>query len=139
MNAVRLALAGALVLGVAAAARADEEKGGKDDIQKKLVGKWELVKFKGKDPKAKGPPPGTTLEFTKGGKVVITLEAEGKKMSMDGTYKVEGKGFKLTTKRGDTENTEAVQVVKVDDKELVLRGEKDGNELTFKRKGKKED
>jgi hypothetical protein len=60
MNTVRLAAVGALVLGLTAAARADEEKGNKSDIQKKLVGKWEVVQFTGK----LGPQPGDTFEFT---------------------------------------------------------------------------
>src|SRR5262249_41724247 len=80
-----------------------------------------------------------TIEFTRDGKILVTVEEGGKKVRHEATYKVEGKGFKMTIKHGDTENTEAVQVVRVDDKELVLRGEKDGNELTLKRKGKKED
>jgi uncharacterized protein (TIGR03066 family) len=127
------------VLGLTAAARADEEKGGTSDLQKKLVGKWEVVKFKGKDPKDKGPPPGMTFEFTKGGKIILAAEVEGKTRKFEGTYKVEGKSFKMTMKGGDREHTETVNVLRAGDKELVLRGEKDGNELTLKRKAKKED
>jgi uncharacterized protein (TIGR03066 family) len=133
MNAVRLALAGALVLGVAAA-RADEEKGGKDDIQKKLIGKWEVAKFKGKKPGEKGPPPGTMVEFTKDGKLVITGEEKGEKVRREGTYKVEGKGFKLTFKRGDMEHTDTLKILKLDDKQLVITSEKEGGEMTLRRK-----
>ena len=138
MNKVRLALAGALVLGLTLGARADEKEG-KGDLQKKLIGTWEVAKFKGKDPKAKGPPPGMTFEFTKDGKIILAAEVGGEMRKFEGTYKVEGKSFKMTMKRGDMEHTETVKVVKADDKELVLRGEKDGNELTLKKKAKEED
>ena len=131
MNKVRLALAGALVLGLTAAARADEEKGGKSDLQKQLVGKWEVVKS---TIKKGGPPPGAAVEFTKDGKVLVTAEEKGEKVRREATYKVEGKGFTLTLKHGDREETQAVEVVKVDDKELVLSHEKEGGEVTLKRK-----
>jgi uncharacterized protein (TIGR03066 family) len=137
MHKVRLALAGALVVGLTAAAGADEEepKPGKGDLQKKLVGRWEVAKSTG----AKGvPPPGATIEFTRGGKVLVTAEQKGKKVRREAAYKVEGKGFTLTLKHGDREHTDTIKVVKVDDKELVLR-EEDGNELTLKRKAKKGD
>jgi hypothetical protein len=71
MNKVKLALVGGLVLGLTAAVRADEGKGGKADIQQKLVGTWEVVKFTGKKG---GPPPGATFEFTRDGKVIATAE-----------------------------------------------------------------
>src|SRR5919202_5391206 len=103
MDKVRLALAGALVLGLAVAVRADEEKGGKPDLQKKLVGKWEVVKFTGKKG---GPPPGATIEFTKDGKILVTTEEKGEKVRREATYKVEGKGFTLTMKHGDMEHTQ---------------------------------
>jgi uncharacterized protein (TIGR03066 family) len=131
MNKVRLALVGALVLGLTMVARADEEKGEKSDLKGKLVGTWEVVKSKGKEG---GPPPGATFEFTKGGKVLVTFEAEGKKVRGEATYKVEGKGLTITMKRGDEAHTQTVKVVKVDDKELVVRNEKEGREVTLKRK-----
>jgi uncharacterized protein (TIGR03066 family) len=134
MNKVRLALAGALVLGLAVAARADE-KGGTSDLQKKLVGKWEVIKFKAKDPKDKGPPPGTMIEFTRDGKVILTAEEKGEKVRREATYKVEGKGFTLTVKHGDKEETQTIKVLRADDKGLVLRNEKQGHEVTLRRKG----
>jgi uncharacterized protein (TIGR03066 family) len=130
MNTVRLALVGALVLGLTAAVRADDEKGGKSDLQKKLVGKWEVVKSTGKG----GPPPGTTIEFTKDGKAILTAEEKGEKRTMEAAYKVEGKEVKLTVKQGDMERTETIKVVKVDDKELVVKHEKEEGEVTLKRK-----
>jgi uncharacterized protein (TIGR03066 family) len=138
MDKVRLALVGALVLGLTAAARAgkEEPKPGKGDIQKKLVGKWQVVKSTGEKG---GPPPGATIEFTRDGKILVTADAEGKKVRREATYEVEGKGFKMTIKHGDREHTETIKVLKADEKELVLRGEKDGHRLTLKRKAKKED
>ena len=131
MNKVRLALVGALVLGLAVGARAGKEKGGKDDIQKKLIGKWEVVK-------GKGVPPGATMEFTKDGKVVFAFEKDGKEMKLDATYKVEGKGFTMTSKFMDKERTQKIEVVKAEDDRLVLKGEK-GDELELKRKKGKTD
>jgi uncharacterized protein (TIGR03066 family) len=130
MNTLRLALAGALVLGLMAAARADEEKGGKPDIQKKLVGKWEVVKFTGKKG---GPPAQALVEFTKDGKIITSVKEKGEKVLMEGTYKVEGKRLTVTMKRGNREETQQLKVVKVDDKELVVSQEESG-ELSLKRK-----
>jgi uncharacterized protein (TIGR03066 family) len=134
MRKVRLALVGALVLGLTAAARADEGKGGKDDLKGKLVGKWEVVKFTGKKG---GPPPGATIEFTKDGKILVTAEEKGEKVRREATYKVEGKGFTLTVKHGDKEETQTIKVVKAGDEELVVRNEKRGHEVTLRRKGAK--
>ena len=135
MNTVRLALAGALVLGLTLGARADEGKGGKDGLKDKLVGKWEITKFKGQDAKDKGPPPGAVIEFTRDGKAVMTAEEDGKKVRHEATYKVEGRAIKMTIKHGDMERTETLKVIKADDKEMVVRNEKQGHELTLKRKG----
>jgi uncharacterized protein (TIGR03066 family) len=131
MNMLRLALVGTLVLGLMAAARADEEKGGKPDIQKKLVGKWEVVKFAGKEG---APPARATVEFTKDGKIITTAENKGEKLHWEGTYKVEGKRLTITRRRGNMEQTQKLEVVKVDDKELVVTRSPEEGVTSLKRK-----
>ena len=129
MNKVRLALVGALVLGLGVGARAGKEdpKPGKGDLQKKLIGKWDVVK---------GAPPGSktaTMEFTKDGKILMGFEKDGKEVKFDATYKVEGKGFTMSMKRGDMEVTQKVEVAKAEGDTLVLKGEK-GDVLELRRK-----
>src|SRR5436305_1878960 len=115
MNKVRLALVGALVVGLAVAARGQEDKGGKGDLKKTLVGTWEVTK-------GKGAPPGATIEFTTDGKVVMQFEKDGKKERHEASYKVAGKGFTMTMKRGDMEVMQKIEVAKVMGDEMVLKG-----------------
>ena len=125
MNAVRLAVAGLLVLGLTVLAGA-QEKSKKGSIKDRLVGTWEVVKGKGLPPKA-------TVQFTKDGKMIVSLkDKEGKVHTMKATYTIEGKAFKMTMKRGDEESTQTIKVTKVNDKELVTEGPK-GDTLTLKR------
>src|SRR5262245_22483907 len=76
----QLALAGALLLGVALVAVAET------DTAKLLVGVWELTK--GED-----APPGATVEFTRDGKMKMRAKVGEKDLAIDGTYKVEGKSI----------------------------------------------
>jgi uncharacterized protein (TIGR03066 family) len=127
MNQVRLALAGALVLGLAVAARAGKEgpKPGKDDLQKKLIGKWKVVK--GND-----VPRRATIEFTRDGKLILLFERDGKEVKAQADYKVEGKGFTLTRTVMGEERTDKIEVVTAEDDRLVLKRMK-GEELELKR------
>src|SRR5207249_4838857 len=84
MYAVRLALVGTLVLGLAFTARADDKDKKKDDsIKTKLVGTWVVEE-------GKGLAKGDTLQFTKDGKVTVTHKRDDKERKVQGTYKVEG-------------------------------------------------
>src|SRR5205823_3535269 len=71
-----------VLLVVAAGASAQEAKEGKKDTvdAKKLIGKWE--------PKDKKD--NVTLEFTKDGKLLLSVEAGGKTNKLEGTYKLDG-------------------------------------------------
>lgn len=129
MSMVRLALVGALVLVLMAESRADGDKGGKPDIQKKLIGKWEIVKFTGKND---GLPAKAIVEFTKDGKMITTWQENGERVQWKGTYKVEGKWLTATRQRGDREQTQKIKIIKVDDKELIVGDEE--RELSLKRK-----
>src|SRR5262245_10362404 len=89
-----LACFAAGLIGYAASAADDADKDKKDKAvdKAKLVGTWELVKTDAKD----APPPGTLVEFTKDGKLKVTVEVGEKKVTLNGTYSVDGD--KLKTK-----------------------------------------
>jgi uncharacterized protein (TIGR03066 family) len=91
---------------------------------KKLVGKWE--------PKEKKEGGSAVIEFTKDGKVTITLAAKGKEVKFDGTYKVDGNKVTTTMKFGDKERTDTQTITKLTDTELVSKDEK-GKEETLLR------
>jgi uncharacterized protein (TIGR03066 family) len=98
----------------------------KTDNKTKIVGKWALEKTTNKKP----PPPGTVIEFTKDGKLKITIA----NFSLDGTYKVDGDKVHTTMKSPDgKEHKETITITKLTDKELVTKDEK-GNVDTFKKK-----
>jgi uncharacterized protein (TIGR03066 family) len=133
MSAVRLALAAAVWVGLAALSVADDKKADKDeaDVKKKLVGRWEVVK--GKD-----VPKGATIEFKKDGKVAVTFkDKKDEERKIEGTYTVKGKSFTMTTKRDDKERTQTIKITKLTDKALEVEDAK-GEALTFKR-AKKDD
>src|SRR5262245_37959607 len=120
LSAIVLGLA---MLGLVGLARADEKK--KDDAQKKddnatkLLGTWEITKSTGNIPE------GTTIEFTKDGKFVLTMND----MKVEGTYSVEKD--KLITKIGDASDNDTIKKLTADAMELE---NKDGVALTLKKK-----
>jgi uncharacterized protein (TIGR03066 family) len=135
MHALRLTVAGLLVLGLAVGAGA-QDKGKKVKVSKdKLVGTWQVVK-------SKGLPPNATVEFTRDGKLILQGKAkdkEGKERTfkLEAAYKVEGSAFKMMMKAPDgSERSETITVTRLTDTELHTRGEK-GNITTFKKVTKK--
>jgi uncharacterized protein (TIGR03066 family) len=124
MKLLRLALVGALVLGVTAVRAEDKKEGGVD--KKKLMGTWVVTK-------GETLPVGATVEFTKDGKLKLVIKEKDKALTVEGAYEVKGDGFKLTMKDGDKEHTETLKVKKLTDKELVVEDEK-GKKDTFKKK-----
>jgi uncharacterized protein (TIGR03066 family) len=129
MNAVRLTVAGLLVLGLTVLAGAQGEGGKKGSVKDRLVGTWQVVK-------GKGLPTGARVEFTKDGTMLISAkDKEGKAHSLKATYTVEGSAFKMTLKRGDEERTQTIKITKVNDKELITEGPK-GETLTLRRVSK---
>jgi uncharacterized protein (TIGR03066 family) len=130
MNSVRLALVAALWLGLVALTGAqDDKKAEEAKLQKQLLGRWEVEK-------GKGLPSGAIVEFKKDGKMAINFTKDGEEQKVEATYKVKGKAFVMTMKRGDKERTQTIKVTKITDKVLELEGEK-GDALTFKRAAKK--
>ena len=135
MNAIRLTLAGLLLLTLAALAGAQDKGKTKDAVKGKLIGTWEVVKGKevGK---------GDRLQFSKDGKVVVTFKMGAKDAREEATFTVTGNTLTLKAKRGAEERTRKIKIVSIGDRELILEGPR-GN-ITLRRvevpagKGKKE-
>lgn len=118
--AVALGLA---VLGLAGTAGAQDKK---DDNAAKIVGKWEVTKS-GSD-----LPAGSTIEFTKDGKMTAVVKADGQELKLDGTYKVEKEKLTVKLKLGDQEMEEAVTIKKLTDDALEVE-DKDKKVDVFKK------
>lgn len=125
MNMVKL-LAAVAVLGLAGtAARADD----KADVAKKIVGAWTVAKA---DPGTF--PPGTVLQFQKDGTVKVMAKKGGEDVSIDGSYKLDGKALSLTLSVGGKDRTVELTVAKVSDAEMTIAGKDDKKvELTKKK------
>jgi uncharacterized protein (TIGR03066 family) len=79
----------------------------------KIIGTWAVTK-------SEEAAPGTTLEFTKEGKLKLTLTVGGKPIFLEGSYKVEGDSIKVSLKGpGGKEKTETVKIKELTDKKLV--------------------
>jgi uncharacterized protein (TIGR03066 family) len=125
MNAVRLTMAGLLVLGLTVGAGAQDKGGKKGSVKDRLVGTWEVVK-------GKGVGKGDRLQFSKDGKLVVLFKKGGKAAREEASYTVAGSTLKLTVKRGDKEQTREIKIIRVADKELVLEGPR-GENITLQR------
>lgn len=120
MRAAVIAVVAVGLLGLSGSGRAA------DDNKELIVGAWEIVYSDAKD-----VPVGTKLEFTKDGKVNITVKADGKDVTVDaGGYKVEKDMVTLTGKDGVKNDkgricllnkTSLVINDEVDDKVMVLK------------------
>jgi uncharacterized protein (TIGR03066 family) len=107
--------------------RGDDKK---SSNKEKIVGTWELVKSDDKD----APPPGTLAEFTRDGKLIITVIVEDKKIPVKGTYSVQGDTLKSAMPGQDgKEVTDTDTIKKLTDKELVLKDSK-GKTTEWKKK-----
>src|SRR5206468_1751702 len=95
MSGHRLALAAALVLGVAAGVGAEEKAAEKKPPHKLKVvvdpkhlrGIWEVLR---------GDLPGARVEFGERGTLTIVEEKDGQEIRAKGTYKVEGDKIRTT-------------------------------------------
>jgi uncharacterized protein (TIGR03066 family) len=89
---------------------------------KKLVGKW--------SPKEEAI---FTVALTADGKAtLVTTTSEGKVVTAEGTYKLDGNKLTATTKLDDKEQTLTFTIIKLTDDELVAKNEK-GKERTLVR------
>ena len=128
-----------VLLVVAAGASAQDTKDGKKDKDavdaKKLIGKWE--------PKDKKD--NVTLEFTKDGKLLLSVEAGGKTNKLvlavdiagkveklEGTYKLDGNKLSVAINFGGKEQKEEMTVNKLTDDEMETTDSK-GKKETMKR------
>ncbi len=126
MNAIRLVAVAAVAGFLCVGARAEDKK----DYAKLIVGKWEASKAD------EGTlPQGSFVEFTKDGKIKITIKAGDMDMSIEGTYKLKGDKFDLTMKVGDDEHTQTITIKKLTETELSTT-DKDGKAVVLKRKKK---
>jgi uncharacterized protein (TIGR03066 family) len=112
----------------ASAAQADDKE--KSSNKEKIVGTWELVKADSKN----APPPGTLVEFTKDGKLKFTVTLGEKKITVEGTYSVEGDTLKSKVTGPDgQESSDTDTITKLTDKEMSLKDKK-GERTEFKKK-----
>ncbi|HQR08449.1 MAG TPA: hypothetical protein PLN21_16590 [Gemmatales bacterium] len=100
----------------------------KDDFAKLAVGTWEVTSTH-----AGGPPKGGTVEFTKDGKIKVSGEQDGTKMSFEGTYKIEGKKMTLKIKIESEEHAIDLTIDKLDEKTFATSNESGKVEMTRKK------
>ena len=129
MNALRLLVAGVMVVALTANVRAEKKEEKKADNAKLLLGSWEATKAD-KD----SLPVGAVVEFAKEGKMKVTVKGpDGKEMTIEGTYKVDGNKFMIELKFGDDIRKHTITIKKISDKELSTEDEK-GKSVEFTRK-----
>ena len=104
------------------------------DIDKdKMVGVWEITD-------TEGIAPGTTVEFTKDGKIKLNTSQGDQKFTLEGTYKVEKDKLHYTYKLPDGGERKAVDTIKeVTNDRLVLLTEENRTEKYKKRKAEKKE
>jgi uncharacterized protein (TIGR03066 family) len=102
---------------------------GQDDNAKKIVGAWEVTKSGG------DLPAGTSIEFTKDGKLNAVIKADGMEVKLDGTYKVEKDKLTVKIKLGDQNIEETATIKKLTDDALEIE-DKDKKVDVFKKKKK---
>jgi uncharacterized protein (TIGR03066 family) len=95
--------------------------------KEKIIGVWEVAKS------GSGIPPGSIFEFTKDGKLKITIKADGKEVMVEGTYSVDGDTISSAGPKG--ENSDKNKIKKLTETELVTEDEK-GKVDEFKKKKK---
>src|SRR5262249_55191986 len=132
MKLLQLLLTAGLLLGLTVVCRAEEKKDDKDKPNKeKIVGTWGLEKPE----TPKNLPPGSTLEFTKDGKLKFSAKVGDQAVNLEGTYSVDGDKLKTTLKDTDgKEQSDTDTITKLTDKELVIKDSKTDELLTFKKK-----
>ncbi len=93
---------------------------------KNIVGVWTLTKAGG------NLPEGSTVEFTKDGKLVVVVKAD-KEIKLEGTYKLEKDKLSVKIKVGDETKEETMTVKKLTDTTLETE-DKDKKADTFTKK-----
>ena len=116
MKRVSAVVLGVVVLGLTGSAPAADT----DDYPKKIVGKWEITKAGG------DVPVGSTIEFTKDGKLAAAIKAEGQELKLTGTYKLDKDklAVKITVENQTVEETVTVKKLTDEDMELEDKDKK---------------
>ncbi|SRR6266851_1742115 len=113
MNAQRLALAVCFILGLALTANAEDKKG----VKEKILGSWVVTEGKNFE--------GAVVTFGKDGKGTLTHKVEGKDVTQDFRYEVDGDTLKVIVKDKDgNEMTLPHKIKSVTDKEMVSENDK---------------
>lgn len=100
---------------------------GADDNKDLIVGTWEIAYSDAKD-----IPVGTKLEFTKDGKVNLTLKVDGKDVTVDaGGYKIEKETITLTGKDGN--KNDKGQICLLNKSSFVINDTIEDKVMVFKR------
>ena len=102
-----------------------------DDNAKKIVGTWVLEKAGG------DLPAGSTIEFTKDGKLKAVVKLEGMEIKLDGSYKVAKDKLTVKVKIGNEEMEETATIKKLTADALELE-DKDKKVDVFKKKKEKD-
>lgn len=127
MRWFRCALTLCFVLGLAVAATsaalAQDKK--EPTNKEKIVGIWEVTK-------SADAPVGALVEFTKDGKMKLTAKIDGKEITLEGTYTVDGDKINTIGPKGEKETA---KIKKLTDTELAVEDQK-GKVDEFKRKKK---
>jgi uncharacterized protein (TIGR03066 family) len=138
MQLLRGTLMGCLIVGLAGCGGASSNKpasqgGGKPPEQKtqasnkdKIVGTWVPTKPTPGDPES--------IEFSKDGKTKLTAkDGNGKPITMEAAYTVDGDKVTITMKIDGKEKKETATITKLSDTEMVTKDEK-GKIEEFKKK-----
>jgi uncharacterized protein (TIGR03066 family) len=123
MKGSRLAAAGVLFFSLTLVGAAGT------DNAKKIIGLWEVTK-------GEGAPPGSTVEFSKDGKLKVHAKVGDKEINIDGTYKVEGDKLTVTLTFEGKTIMETNKIKKLTEQQLIVEDEK-GKVEEFKRIEKK--
>jgi uncharacterized protein (TIGR03066 family) len=98
-----------------------------DDYAKKIVAVWEISKSGG------DLPVGTTIEFTKDGKLSAVIKMDGGDLKLDGTYKIAKDQLTVNVKIGEQNVEETATIKKLTDDALEIE-DKDKKVDVFKKK-----
>jgi uncharacterized protein (TIGR03066 family) len=123
MKGPRFLAAAALAVGLADVGRADDDQRRFTVVAgPRTIGTWEAVQG--------DLPKGSTVEFTRDGKLKLTAVVDKNKIVIEGTYAVVGDKLKLTMKGPDgREHKETLTIEKLTADELATkdsRGQLDG-------------
>ena len=127
MNALRLSAALLCCFALAVLVTAPAGAAEKATNKEKIVGTWEVTKA-GSD-----LPEGSTIEFTKDGKLILSGKMGDQEFKMEGTYKLEGDKFDFTLKMGDQEHSDQITIKKLNDTTLSTAN-KEGKAVELTRK-----